>query len=173
MMSRVSPETCWALYEYGIINVDKLLHFVGFFCMNFTMMHGSTNIKFLNFNRYHLLVHLTKGSITIVILTWLTLSDPTSNLVRQYDFPVPLRCRKTSDTVSVAFVRQLLEPVRHFCSCSTNFSQQIPQAVLFLFLYVFFNCRLITSNLPTSFPPKTNKYAVGRNIGLERVKTNH
>jgi hypothetical protein len=29
----------------------------------------------------------------------LTLSDPTSNLVRQYDFPVPLRCRKTSDTV--------------------------------------------------------------------------
>jgi hypothetical protein len=29
----------------------------------------------------------------------LTLSDPTSNLVRQYDFPVPLWCRKMSDTV--------------------------------------------------------------------------
>jgi hypothetical protein len=29
----------------------------------------------------------------------LTLSDPTSDLVRQYDFPVLLRCRKTSDTV--------------------------------------------------------------------------
>jgi hypothetical protein len=34
----------------------------------------------------------------------LNLSDPTSNLVRQHDFPVPLRCRKTSDTVFVAFV---------------------------------------------------------------------
>jgi hypothetical protein len=31
----------------------------------------------------------------------LTISDLTSNLVRQYDFPVPLRCRKTSDTVFV------------------------------------------------------------------------
>jgi hypothetical protein len=28
----------------------------------------------------------------------LTLFDPTSDLVRHYDFPVPLRCRKTSDT---------------------------------------------------------------------------
>jgi hypothetical protein len=35
----------------------------------------------------------------------LTLSDPTSDLVRQYDFPVLLRCRKTSDTVFVAFSR--------------------------------------------------------------------
>jgi hypothetical protein len=35
----------------------------------------------------------------------LTLSDPTSNLVRQYDFPVPLRCRKTSDTVLCLFSR--------------------------------------------------------------------
>jgi hypothetical protein len=68
---------------------------------------------------------------------FLTLSDPTSNLVRQYDFPVPLRCRKTSDTVLVAFVRPLSEPVRRFSSCSTDFSQQIAQAVLFLFLHVF------------------------------------
>jgi hypothetical protein len=67
----------------------------------------------------------------------LTLSDPTSNLVRQYDFPVWLRCRKTSDTVFVAFVRQPSEPVRRFSSCSTDFSQQIAQVILFLFLYVF------------------------------------
>jgi hypothetical protein len=67
----------------------------------------------------------------------LTLSDPTSNLVRQYDLPVPLRCRKTSDTVFVAFVRPLSEPVRRFSSCSTDFSQQIAQVVLFLFLQVF------------------------------------
>jgi hypothetical protein len=67
----------------------------------------------------------------------LTLSDPMSNLVRQYDFPVPLRCQKTSDTVFVAFVHPLLEPVRRFSSCSTDFSQQISQVVLFLFLYVF------------------------------------
>jgi len=45
MMGGVSPETCWASYKYGIINVDTLVHLVGFFCMTFTMMHGSTNIK--------------------------------------------------------------------------------------------------------------------------------
>jgi hypothetical protein len=67
----------------------------------------------------------------------LTLSDPTSNPVRQYDFPVSLRCRKTSDTVFVAFVRPLSEPVRRFFPCSTDFNQQIAQVVLFLFLYVF------------------------------------
>jgi hypothetical protein len=67
----------------------------------------------------------------------LTLSDPTSDLVRQYDFPVLLGCRKTSDTVFVAFVRPLSQPVRRFSSCSTDFSQQIEQAVLFLFLHVF------------------------------------
>ena len=66
-----------------------------------------------------------------------TLSDPTSDLVRQYEFPVPLRCRKTSDTVFVVFVRPLSEPVRRFSSCSRDFSQQIAQVVLFLFLYVF------------------------------------
>jgi hypothetical protein len=41
----LSPEICGAPYKYGIINCDTLLHLVGFFCMNFTMMHGSTNIK--------------------------------------------------------------------------------------------------------------------------------
>jgi hypothetical protein len=67
----------------------------------------------------------------------LTLSDPTSDLVQQYDFPVLLRCRKTSDTIFVAFVRPLSEPVRHFSSCSTGFNQQIAQVVLFLYLHVF------------------------------------
>jgi hypothetical protein len=44
-MGGVSPETCWALYNHGIIHFDRLLHLVGYFCMNYTMMHGSTNIK--------------------------------------------------------------------------------------------------------------------------------
>jgi hypothetical protein len=67
----------------------------------------------------------------------LTLSYPTSDLVRQYYFSVLLRCRKKSDTVFVAFVRPLSEPVRRFSSCSTDFSQQIAQVVFFLFLCVF------------------------------------
>jgi hypothetical protein len=67
----------------------------------------------------------------------LTLPDPTSDLVRLYDFPVLLQCRKTSDTVFVAFLRPLPEPVRRFSSCSTDFSQQIAQVVLFQFLHVF------------------------------------
>jgi hypothetical protein len=87
----------------------------------------------------------------------LTLSDSTLNLVRQCDFPVPLRCRKTSDKVFVVFFLPLSEPVRRFSSCSMDFSQQIAQVVLFLFLPVFLNCMIITSNPPTSFPPKTNK----------------
>jgi hypothetical protein len=69
-------------------------------------------------------------------LRFLTLCDPTSDLVRQYDFPVLLRCRKTSDTVFVAFIRPLSEPVRRFSSCSTDFRQQTAQVVLFLFLNV-------------------------------------
>jgi hypothetical protein len=68
---------------------------------------------------------------------FLTLSDPTSDLVRQYDFPILLRCRKMSDTVFVVIVRPLSEPVRRFSSCSTDFSQQIAQVVLFLFLHAF------------------------------------
>jgi hypothetical protein len=65
------------------------------------------------------------------------LSDPTSDPVRQYNFPILLPCRKTSDAVFVAFVRPLSEPVRLFYSCSTDFSQQIAQVVLFLLLHVF------------------------------------
>jgi hypothetical protein len=74
----------------------------------------------------------------IVLKTTLTLSDFTSNLIRKYDFPVPLRCRKTFDTGFVAFVRPMSEPVRRFVLCITYFSQQIAQVLLFLFLRVFF-----------------------------------
>jgi hypothetical protein len=78
---------------------------------------------------------------TCRVICWncsvLTLSDPTSDLVRQYDFPVLLRCWKTSDTVFVAFVHPLSESVQCFSSCFTDFSQQIAQVVLFLFLHVF------------------------------------
>jgi hypothetical protein len=68
---------------------------------------------------------------------FLTLSDPTSNLVRQYDFPVPLQCRKTSDMVFVTFFRPLSEPVRRFSSCSMDFSHLIAQVVLFLHVFLF------------------------------------
>jgi hypothetical protein len=67
----------------------------------------------------------------------LSLSDPTSDLVRQYDFPVLFRCRKTSDTVFVAFVCSLSDPVRRLFSCSRDFSQQIAQVVLFLYFHAF------------------------------------
>jgi len=46
MMGGVSPETCWASYKHGIMNYDKLLRLVGYFCMSYAMMHASTNIKF-------------------------------------------------------------------------------------------------------------------------------
>jgi hypothetical protein len=36
----------------------------------------------------------------------LTLPNPTSGLVRQYDFPVPLRCRKMSDMVLLRLFAQ-------------------------------------------------------------------
>jgi len=45
MMGGVSPETCWASRKCGVINFDTLLRLAGYFCMNYTMMHGSTNIK--------------------------------------------------------------------------------------------------------------------------------
>jgi hypothetical protein len=73
---------------------------------------------------------LAKGDNLMDILSLLlesaslTLSDPTLNLIRHYDFPVPLRCQKTSDTIFVAFVRSLSEPVRRFSSCSTDFSRR-------------------------------------------------
>jgi len=48
MMGCMLPETCSASYKHGIINFDTLLDLVGYFCMNYTMMHGSTNIKILH-----------------------------------------------------------------------------------------------------------------------------
>ena len=46
MMGGVSPETCWGSYKHVIIKFDTLLHLVGFFFMNCSMMHGSMNVKF-------------------------------------------------------------------------------------------------------------------------------
>jgi len=45
MMGGVSPETCRALYKHETINFDTLLHLVGYFVMNHTVMHGSININ--------------------------------------------------------------------------------------------------------------------------------
>jgi hypothetical protein len=67
----------------------------------------------------------------------LNLSDLTSNLLQQYVLPVPLRFRKTSYMVFVAFVRPMSEPAQRFFSCRTDFSQQMAQVLLFLFLYTF------------------------------------
>jgi hypothetical protein len=88
-------------------------------------------------NYYILIIVFSRNAIHRKIGKLLTLSDPTSDLLRQYDIPVLFRCRKTSDMVFVAFVRPMSEPVQHFSSCSTVFSQQIVQVVLFLFLHVF------------------------------------
>jgi hypothetical protein len=55
----------------------------------------------------------------------LTLPDHTSDFIRLCDCWVLLQCRKMSDTVFVAFVRPLSEPIRSFSSCSTDHSQQI------------------------------------------------
>jgi hypothetical protein len=63
----------------------------------------------------------------------LTFSDPTLDLVRHYDFPVPLRC-PTHFFLLRLFAAPLSETVQFFSSCSTDFSQQIAQVVLFLFL---------------------------------------
>jgi hypothetical protein len=101
---------------------------------NLLLTFCSCNFKFLLPFEHTLMTKILTQPKHVAALP---LSDPTLDLVRQYDFPVPLRCRKTSDTVFVAFVRPLSEHVRRFSSCSTDFSQQIAQVVLFLFLYVF------------------------------------
>jgi hypothetical protein len=47
---------------------------------------------------------------------------------------------------------------RCFSSCSMYFSQQIVQAVLFLFMFMFFSFKTVgSSNPPTCSPPKINK----------------
>jgi len=45
MMGGLSPETFWASYKCGIIKFDTLLHLVGFFFMDCTIIHGSANIN--------------------------------------------------------------------------------------------------------------------------------
>jgi hypothetical protein len=59
------------------------------------------------------------------------------NPFRHYDFPVLFQCRKMSDMFFFCCVcspTSLLEPFQRFPSRRTDFSQQIAQAVLFLFL---------------------------------------
>jgi hypothetical protein len=80
-----------------------------------------------------LIVSAVKSYWHMLSGTLLLLFNPTSDLVRQYDFPVLLLCLKMSDMVFVAFVSPLSEPVRRFSSCSTDFSQQIAQVVLSVF----------------------------------------
>jgi hypothetical protein len=67
----------------------------------------------------------------------LTLSDPTSDLVRQYDFSSSAPMSEDVRRGFCCVCSPGSEPVRRFSSCSTAFSQQIAQVVLFLFLHVF------------------------------------
>jgi hypothetical protein len=41
-------ETSYRNNFHTEINVDTLLHLVGYFCVNYTMMHRSTDIKFID-----------------------------------------------------------------------------------------------------------------------------
>ena len=45
MMGDVSPETCWTSNKYEIKNIWYTVAFCWIFFVNYTMMHGSTNIK--------------------------------------------------------------------------------------------------------------------------------
>jgi hypothetical protein len=46
MMGGVSPETCSALRNIGIINSSTQLHRVGSFCEIYVTMHASMNMMF-------------------------------------------------------------------------------------------------------------------------------
>jgi hypothetical protein len=52
----------------------------------------------------------------------LTLSDPTSDLIRRYDFPVLLHCGKTSDTFLLRLLRcrSLSDVFPHVIQTSAN-----------------------------------------------------
>jgi hypothetical protein len=116
-------------WKYDVRNL--LLNF-----FTYQLMHRWNVLKILLQLTFKLTLKQLRH-VGVVLVLILTLSDPTSTLARQYDFPVLLRSRKTSDAVFVAFVRPLSEPVRRFSSCSTDFSQQIAQVVLFLIFHVF------------------------------------
>jgi len=75
MMSGLSLKTCWASYKHGTINSDTLLHLVGYFCMNYTMMHGSMNIKFI----IHVFITILLCNIS-VLLHYLYISLPLRNM---------------------------------------------------------------------------------------------
>jgi hypothetical protein len=131
-----------AFFAFSFLGICFFLSFILPFFLSFFQAIISSCGWTLLFGFAYFLVPICNWTNTIFFChslcnSVLTLSDPTSNLVRQYDFPVPLWCRKTSDTVFVAFVCPLSEPVWCFSSCSTGFSQQTAQVVLFLILYVF------------------------------------
>jgi hypothetical protein len=65
----------------------------------------------------------------------LTLSHPTLDLVWHYDFPVPLQCWMTSDTLLLRlFARSDVGAWPMLSSSSTDFRQQIAKTVCLLFL---------------------------------------
>jgi hypothetical protein len=53
MMGCVSLETCWASYKYRRIKFWYIVAFCWIFFMNFTMTHGSMNIKCKNCSLYY------------------------------------------------------------------------------------------------------------------------
>jgi hypothetical protein len=85
------------------------------FCMNLLSSYSTIKLHVTDVSgKFSVSVFSIMMDAACFFFTLLTLSDPTSDLVRQYNFPVLLRCRKRSDTVFVAFVRPLSEPVRRF-----------------------------------------------------------
>jgi hypothetical protein len=80
-------------------------------CTATGMKHVTSNLFVHRQVKFNGTLHATKSCVELKSTKYLhcfmliytklllTLSDPTSDLVRQYDFPVLLRCRKTSDTV--------------------------------------------------------------------------
>jgi hypothetical protein len=77
MMGGVSPETCWASYKYGIINVDTLLHLVGFLCikdsilcpLNYSVCIIKTSQTIKEQFRHPLDLHRTPDTVTVFKLS--------------------------------------------------------------------------------------------------------
>jgi hypothetical protein len=73
------------------------------------------------------------------ILEKINLNFPvhTSEDVRQYVFPVPIRCRETSDTGFVAYVYPLSQPAQRFSQCRKDFIHLIAHVLRLLFSMFF------------------------------------
>jgi hypothetical protein len=63
MTGCVSPETCWASYKYEIKFWYTIVS-CWIFYVNYTMMHGSTNIKQLLYSIISLGMHLLRNNLT-------------------------------------------------------------------------------------------------------------